>query len=119
MLKKKQNPNFWSKDYNGNAFQKAKMLCDCIAFVLPPNFPAYLDLSILDDDSVLCSEKREKIFQINPFYEEYPYSIAQPFLARAQNLLDQPPATKSLSVVDSIRDPRDLGKEEDASYTKR
>ena len=75
--------------------------------------PAYLSFSILDDsditpsypvfekidqdDSILSPEQREEIFNLT-FAVKY-ILIAQPFLAWVSNLLDQPSALKSRSLV--------------------
>ena len=75
--------------------------------------PAYLNFSILDDsditpsypvfekidqdDSILNPEQREDIFNLTFFVKHIP--IAQPFLAWVSNLLDQPSALNSKSLI--------------------
>ena len=75
--------------------------------------PAYLNFSILDDsdvtpsdpvfekidpdDSILSPEQREEIFNLTFFVKHV--LIPQPFLAWVSNLLDQPSALNSRSLI--------------------
>ena len=76
-------------------------------------FPAYLNFSILDDsditpsspvfekidqdDSILNPEQREDIFNLTFFVKHI--LIAQPFVGWVSNLLDQPSALNSKSLI--------------------
>ena len=62
---------------------------------ITPSYPVFEKID--QDDSILSPEQREEIFTLTFFVKHI--LIAQPFLAWASNLLDQPSALISRSLI--------------------